>query len=357
MKRNFVLIAVATLLIAGLATAAPSVRAPRLAATIEAAQAHYTPAEPVALTLRLSNMGAASVWVLRWQLPSDEIDADILQVTRDGQAVPYIGPLVKRPAPVAQDWVEIRAGDELAAAFDPSAVYDMRGQGQYAVTFKAWQLDVMTSNPATSTRSPSKVPPRAIVPEVADTMAAEFFFEGVDTELAVEAESIGGYTKCTTSQQSTLQTAHANAITWTGKSKSYLSSHSASNAGTTYTKWFGAATTSRYSTAVSHFNAINDAFVNKSVTYDCSCKQNYYAYVYPTKPYKIYVCKVFWTAPATGTDSKMGTLVHEMSHFNVVASTDDWVYGSSGAASLAISNPDQALDNADNHEYFTENQP
>jgi peptidyl-Lys metalloendopeptidase len=79
--------------------------------------------------------------------------------------------------------------------------------------------------------------------------------------------------------------------------------------------------------------------------------------VYPTQPYTIYVCKAFWSAPMTGTDSKGGTLVHEMSHFNVVASTDDWVYGQSGAASLAISNPSQAIDNADSHEYFGENTP
>jgi peptidyl-Lys metalloendopeptidase len=46
-----------------------------------------------------------------------------------------------------------------------------------------------------------------------------------------------------------------------------------------------------------------------------------------------------------------------MSHFDVVASTDDWVYGQSGAASLAISNPSQAIDNADSHEYFGENTP
>jgi peptidyl-Lys metalloendopeptidase len=46
-----------------------------------------------------------------------------------------------------------------------------------------------------------------------------------------------------------------------------------------------------------------------------------------------------------------------MSHFNVVASTDDWAYGQSAAASLAISNPSQAIDNADSHEYFGENTP
>jgi peptidyl-Lys metalloendopeptidase len=79
--------------------------------------------------------------------------------------------------------------------------------------------------------------------------------------------------------------------------------------------------------------------------------------VYPTQPYKIYVCNAFWSAPTTGTDSKAGTLVHEMSHFNVVAATDDWAYGQSACKSLATSNPSKALDNADSHEYFAENTP
>jgi peptidyl-Lys metalloendopeptidase len=79
--------------------------------------------------------------------------------------------------------------------------------------------------------------------------------------------------------------------------------------------------------------------------------------VYPNQPYKIYVCKVFWQAPLTGTDSKAGTLIHEMSHFDVTAGTDDFVYGQSGAIQLAITNPDNASMNADNHEYFAENNP
>ena len=59
----------------------------------------------------------------------------------------------------------------------------------------------------------------------------------------------------------------------------------------------------------------------------------------------------------TGTDSKGGTLIHEMSHFNVVAGTNDHVYGQVGARNLALTNPTAALDNADNHEYFGENTP
>jgi peptidyl-Lys metalloendopeptidase len=93
------------------------------------------------------------------------------------------------------------------------------------------------------------------------------------------------------------------------------------------------------------------------VKINCGCNQNYYAYVYPTRPYEIFVCRAFWSAPLTGTDSKAGTLVHEMSHFNVTAGTDDHVYGQAGAKNLAITDPDAALDNADSHEYFAENNP
>jgi peptidyl-Lys metalloendopeptidase len=46
-----------------------------------------------------------------------------------------------------------------------------------------------------------------------------------------------------------------------------------------------------------------------------------------------------------------------MSHFDVVAGTNDWVYGQSAAKNLAATNPTNALDNADNHEYFAENNP
>jgi peptidyl-Lys metalloendopeptidase len=82
-----------------------------------------------------------------------------------------------------------------------------------------------------------------------------------------------------------------------------------------------------------------------------------YAYVYPNMPYVIYLCGVFWSSPVTGTDSRAGTLIHEMSHFDVVAGTDDLAYGQNACKSLASSNPGNAIRNADSHEYFAENTP
>ena len=63
----------------------------------------------------------------------------------------------------------------------------------------------------------------------------------------------------------------------------------------------------------------------------------------------------FWKAPATGADSKAGTLCHEMSHFADVGKTGDFAYGAFDAKQLAVKDPAKALYNADNFEFYLEN--
>lgn len=126
---------------------------------------------------------------------------------------------------------------------------------------------------------------------------------------------------------------------------------------TRYTTWFGAHTASRYNTVTGNFGKISTAMNDAAITFDCSSKQNVYAYVYANRPYEIYLGRVFWQVQLTGTDSKAGTLIHEMSHFTVVAGTSDFAYGQTAAKSLASSDPNRAIANADSHEYFAENTP
>jgi peptidyl-Lys metalloendopeptidase len=163
------------------------------------------------------------------------------------------------------------------------------------------------------------------------------------------------YVGCSSTQISTAGSAVVEARKYSENSKGYL----AGNLGQRYLSWFGAYNTTRENTVKSNFSKIDTAMDQSGgqVKINCGCNQNYYAYVYPSKPYEIFVCKAFWNAPLTGTDSKAGTLIHEMSHFSVVAGTDDHVYGQTGAKNLAISDPARAIDNADNHEYFAENTP
>ena len=163
------------------------------------------------------------------------------------------------------------------------------------------------------------------------------------------------FSKCSNAQQEQLGAAVDAGRAMTVDGHAYLAA--GSNYGARYGTWFGAHDAGRGAAVTKNYAAIRDAFENKPLKIDCGCNAAYFAYVYPAQPYTIYVCKAFWTAPVTGTDSRGGTLLHELSHFTVVAGTDDHVYGQSGAAELARTDPARAVNNADSHEYFGENSP
>ena len=125
-----------------------------------------------------------------------------------------------------------------------------------------------------------------------------------------------------------------------------------------YNTWFGVYDAARYSRVQSNFNGIASALADETVNYVCGCTDaGVFAYVFPSRPYDVYLCPAFWSAEIDGTDSRAGTIVHELSHFTVVAGTDDHRYTQAGTQDLARTSPELAVDNADSHEYFAENTP
>ncbi|MES2018382.1 MAG: M35 family metallo-endopeptidase [Pseudomonadota bacterium] len=317
--------------------------------------------DDVVLRVTITNTSSTPQYVLKWHTPFGGIEEQLFDVTRDGAPVPYLGAHYKRQAPTAKDYYLLKPGASHTSRVELSGLYDMTVTGDYAVRYHAASLQLFGNAPGQQAKAMGSEE----LGEIASAPVSLWIdglhargFKAADVLEEAKRPSPGtsglSFSGCTSSQASTITSAVGAAKTMSNGGVNYLS---AGTTGTRYTKWFGVYDASRYSTVRSHFNSIKAAFDTKPVVVDCGCKQSYYAYVYPTQPYKIYVCNAFWSAPMTGTDSKGGTLIHEMSHFNVVASTDDWVYGQSGAASLAISNPGKAIDNADSHEYFGENTP
>ncbi|NJL28195.1 MAG: peptidase M35 [Thermoanaerobaculia bacterium] len=291
-----------------------------------------------------------------WQTPFEGVDDDLFTVTRNGEPVTYLGRHVKRPAPTVADYVVLKPGESRSAEVELSALYDLRYTGEYSVQYNH-VLQSLTRGAEVETAS----------------NAISFWVEGETWVPANEPEptaddvsEVGtraltpSFVSCSSSRQSSIISALSNSETYSANAYSYLQSRTTTaqrNASTRYKTWFGTQTSSRWSSAQSHFLNIRNTIQTKTITFDCTCTDNYYAYVYPNSPYRIYLCNAFWSAPTTGTDSKAGTIVHELSHFNVVAGTDDWAYGQTACKSLATSNPSRAVDNADSHEYFAENTP
>lgn len=305
----------------------------------------------------LTNTSNKIARVPRYQLPLGELEAKLFSINRDGEPVAYEGPMIKRGLPGASDFAILRPGQSVRSVVQLADAYDMRKSGTYTITLASPMQHASMSDgrmlkttrgmPLTLQSAPLRMYATGKLPSPVKAKPA-----------AAASQVVNGitYVGCTATRISQAGTAVNSARSYSQNARGYLA---AGSAGPRYTTWFGAYTSSRYSTASQHFVAIDNAIdqTGGKIKINCGCNQNYYAYVYPTKPYEIFVCKAFWSAGNTGTDSRAGTLIHEMSHFNVVAGTDDHVYGQSGAKSLAISNPSQALDNADSHEYFAENTP
>lgn len=306
----------------------------------------------VIVRVTITNTNRNPVIVHPWQLPSSSLDGSLFEVTRDGKPVAYTGPLVKRGAPGPREVLRLDAGASLTYDVELTSAYDLSENGRYDIVYRSRGTASGYATPVLQSdtlyvwlegRTPAPVASAA--PAAAAAAAAT-------------AGSLSYSGNCSASQKTTLQQALTTATTYANNALAYLTTNTPSTARKRYIKWFGTVNTTNWNVARNHYTAIRDAFTTKAVVLDCSCKQaGVYAYVYPTQPYKIYVCNAFWSAPLSGTDSKGGTLVHEMSHFNVVAATDDWAYGQTAAANLATSNPAKALDNADSHEYFAENTP
>lgn len=306
----------------------------------------------------LTNTSAKSVRVPRWALPEQLPAQKIFNVQRDSQPVAYEGRMIKRGVPTAAEFAVLRPGQSRRTLVDLGSAYDMRKSGQYTVTLvSAMQYASLSGGTRLKT-------PRGM-PLLLQSAPISFWSNGSGAApLGKGKPGSGGGTVvngvttvgCSATQVTGIGNAITQARAYTENAKGYLAGN---NQGSRYTTWFGAYTSQRYGTARQHFVDIDAAMDQNAgqVKVNCGCNQSYYAYVYPTRPYEIFVCRAFWSAPNAGTDSRAGTLVHEMSHFNAVAGTDDHVYGQSAAKSLALSDPDAALDNADSHEYFGENTP
>jgi peptidyl-Lys metalloendopeptidase len=96
------------------------------------------------------------------------------------------------------------------------------------------------------------------------------------------------------------------------------------------------------------------------VTFKCAVASNsklgdFYAYVDPSKSFLIVLGDFFFAAADTGFSSKLGILIHEISHFTLAGATKDpIIYGTAEAQRLAAIDPAAARGNAENIEYFVE---
>jgi peptidyl-Lys metalloendopeptidase len=354
---RFLVTGVAALLVSATAASAGALS---LSSEIQSDKASLGASDDVFVHFTLRNDSNKDLYVLSWQTPLRGIKENIFDVRLNGKAVDYVGRLYKWATPTPEDFVRIPAGGSVSARVELSSAYDITRSGEYSIQYRvpvreALQAEGVKLATAQLGNIESNVVSLGI--ERDESLIAA----RAEVDLIIDKYLTPTYVSCSSTRQSSLVTATANAEAISLKARNYLNNlpTASRSTDTAYRTWFGAYTTSRYSTVQSHYNNIKNAFAGQTFQLDCDCASDnsYYAFVYANQPYHVHLCGAFFAAPATGTDSKAGTLVHETSHFTVVAGTNDYAYGQTACKKLATKTPNKAVANADSHEYFAENTP
>ncbi len=110
------------------------------AVVLSADKAAFSAAEPVIVHTTITNTTGRTMRILRWFTPADGVEEPLFNVVRDGQPVPYLGPVVKRPPANAADFVIVAPGESITYDVDLASIYDLSTTGAYVVAYDIARL-------------------------------------------------------------------------------------------------------------------------------------------------------------------------------------------------------------------------
>ncbi|KIM27479.1 hypothetical protein M408DRAFT_24421 [Serendipita vermifera MAFF 305830] len=261
-----------------------------------------------------------------------------------GASPDFVGARAKYAFNAATNFVTLEPGANVSVTHDLGSGYSFTQEGEYKVeTTNLLFYQDEAGNPQ---------PIHAVVSSTHQTKLSGSLQSSKRRERGMGKRAT--FAGCTASQQADINSALGVSTTYIANAVNYLTSLTGGKP--RYTTWFGTYSSTRKATVLDHFEKIQSSDP-RTYQYDCQCTDDSYAWVYPNEFGIVHLCNAFWPAGISGTDSKAGTIIHEASHFTRNGGTDDIRYGQSGCKQLALENPNDAIRNADSHEYLAENTP
>ena len=305
--------------------------------------------------LNVTNNSKQDIEVLKWNTPFEKtLSSDVFNINMNGKDKAYTGRVIKRMKAKDSDYLLLESGMSEKLTINLSKYYEMNKGGEYSVEFDGtFKYRILDTN-ETKILNISKE----------ETPHIKLFFSPSSLQKRTfSSKKKAEFQGCSQNDIKVLKVAHTDAVTMSKEASNAMNHAGKKTSAERYTTWFGKADSKRQKIVTKGFNKIYDAFENKDISFNCgTCRKDegyegLYAYVYPNSAYEVYLCGAFWKSSRTGTDTQAGTLIHEVSHFTAVAGTDDFAYGQEDAKSLAKKSPDKAVNNAENYDYFAENNP
>jgi hypothetical protein len=96
----------------------------------------------------LENHTQQGMYLLKWYTPLEGIRGDIFEVTRDGQPLPYLGPLVSRAAPTSESYIFVGTDKGVTAEVNIAEAYDFSQPGTYTIKFRSPRISHLAQSEA-----------------------------------------------------------------------------------------------------------------------------------------------------------------------------------------------------------------
>jgi len=309
----------------------------------------------------LTNNSADDISLLRWETPLEpELTQDVFTVSQsDGknksmhaERAMFSGRLIRRSNPQPQDFITIAAGESRSATVPLADYYQLSGQGMHYVSFRG----VFNFQEPQKDRSALQSAPTELKTVYAKTGTVEVDLVPTPEILFARPE---GYSGCSAQQLEELPGDFDASEQITRVARESLEGLAENERASSprYLHWFGEYDSEHYAEALDTYAKSEDLMGRGEVEFLCDCDEPYYAFIRRTEPFRVNLCTFYWSAPRLGTDSRAGTILHEVSHFNEVGGTEDHAYGAALASALARNDSSRAVNNADSIEYFAENTP
>ena len=324
----------------------------------------YEVGKDVICKVVITNSDDRDYYLLKRNTPLDELASHTFQITQDGNPVPYDGLLYQRIPPTTKEFILVPTKSSVSTLIDLSQSYRLKSNAYHKVILKT--MITYYEHNISDTRS-----------QFIDSNAQSFGVFGDEsvkklTEAEVlrnSASSIKTLKPRMIYQPEGYMTPLIAGTPWSGDALTTLnvyrevylnlpvSMRVVDIDASTYTKFFGLRNTGYVNTVRGVYSNIKKAMETRSFTFYfdgkvCAKSSGIIAYTHHRST-TIYLCALYCSAPdVKGYNTKLGTLIHEMSH--AVAYTEDIVYGRRKCMALAQYQPEQAIRNADNYNYFSE---
>ena len=316
------------------------------------------------LSITLTNNTDHPLTFLTWDTPfEEELLTDVFDVSAPSKGWPvdntldYIGVEALRSSPGPDAYMTLEPGMSINRQHDLSVTYHVDQAGLHNVYYTQQLILVDSQSPLAEkfakTVSSSSLAVWPVSASVQIQMSQTAASEILDTTRFLPPE----YQSCSATQEQTIEQVLDGSQTSTAEVVAQLSIMTPDEVDRSprYRTWFGAYSPQRYSAVTNAFSNLTAALNNQELSFDCSCfrsdRNSLNGYVLRSQPFHINLCPPFFD----NEQEEIVTMVHELSHFNEVATTEDLRYGIGPSQTLASQRPDDAVRNSANYGYFAAN--